>query len=143
MDKIKVVCPHCDNVNAIPKKDSYNKANCGHCKKSLLETLPLQLSDKNFDLHLVNSDIPVVVDFWAPWCGPCKVMGPAFEEAAKSFPLKVRFTKLNTESFQAPSAKFGIRSIPTMIIFKEGKEVGRKSGALSVEQIKQWVGTYI
>ena len=84
-----------------------------------------------------------MVDFWAPWCGPCKVMGPAFEEAAKSFPLKVRFTKLNTESFQAPSAKFGIRSIPTMIIFKEGKEVGRQSGALSAEQIKQWVATYV
>ena len=143
MDKIKVVCPHCDQVNAIPNKESYNKANCGHCKKSLLDTVPVQLTSSNFDLHLVNSGIPVVVDFWAPWCGPCKMMGPAFEEAAKSFPLKARFTKLNTEEYQQTSAKFGIRSIPTMIIFKDGKEAARQSGALSVDQIKQWVSSVI
>ena len=143
MEKIKVVCPHCDKVNAIPNKKSYSKANCGHCKKSLLDTTPVQLTASNFDLHLVNSDIPVVVDFWAPWCGPCKIMGPAFAEAAKSFPLKVRFTKLNTEEHQQPSAKFGIRSIPTMIIFKDGKELARQSGALSVEQIKQWIASTI
>ena len=139
MEKIRVVCPHCDQVNSIPNKESYNKANCGYCKKSLLETTPIQLTDHNFDLHLVNSDLLVVVDFWAPWCGPCKMMGPAFEEAAKEFALKVRFAKLNTEVFQAPSAKFGIRSIPTMIAFKNGKELDRVSGALSVEQIKEWV----
>lgn len=143
MDKIKVVCPHCGQVNAIPKKESYNRANCGACKKSLLETKPVSLSDADFDHQLVNSDIPVVVDFWAPWCGPCKMMAPAFEEAAKSFVLKARFAKLNTEEYQAPSAKFGIRSIPTMIIFKGGKEVARQSGALSVDQIKQWVSSVI
>ena len=143
MQKIKVVCPHCDNVNAIPLKDSYNKANCGHCKKSLLDTTPIQLTSSNFDLQLINSDIPVIVDFWAPWCGPCKMMGPAFEAAAKSFALKVRFAKLNTQEHQEPSARFGIRSIPTMIIFKNGKELARQSGALSTEQITQWVSSVI
>ena len=143
MDKIKVVCPHCGQVNAIPLKASYNRANCGGCKGSLLETKPIQLESSTFDHHLVNSDIPVVVDFWAPWCGPCRMMAPAFEEAAQAFALKARFAKLNTEEHQEPSARFGIRSIPTMIIFKNGKELDRVSGALSADQIRQWVGRFI
>jgi thioredoxin 2 len=143
MDKIKVVCPHCGQVNAIPFKESYNRANCGGCKSSLLDTKPIQLEASTFDHHLVNSDIPVVVDFWAPWCGPCRMMAPAFEEAAQAFALKARFAKLNTEEHQEPSARFGIRSIPTMIIFKNGKELDRVSGALSSDQIRQWVGRFI
>jgi thioredoxin 2 len=143
MDKIKVVCPHCGQVNAIPFKESYNRANCGSCKGSLLDSKPIQLESSNFDHHLVNSDIPVVVDFWAPWCGPCRMMAPAFEEAARGFALKARFAKLNTEEHQEPSARFGIRSIPTMIIFKNGKEIDRVSGALSADQIRQWVGRFI
>ncbi len=143
MDKIKVVCPHCGQVNAIPFKASYNRANCGGCKGSLLDTKPIQLETSTFDHHLVNSDIPVVVDFWAPWCGPCRMMAPAFEEAARAFALKARFAKLNTEEHQEPSARFSIRSIPTMIIFKNGKELDRVSGALSAEQIRQWVGQFI
>jgi thioredoxin 2 len=143
MEKIKVVCPHCGQVNAIPKKESYAKANCGHCKNSLLATRPVVLDAAAFDNHVANSDIPVIVDFWAEWCGPCKMMAPAFEQAAETFALKARFAKLNTEEQPPVAARFGIRSIPTIIAFKNNQEIDRVSGAMSAEQLKQWVGRLI
>lgn len=130
MSKINVVCPSCLKVNAIPKKDSYNKANCGSCKNSLLETHPIELNEENFDHVIVNSDIPVIVDFWAPWCGPCKMMAPIFNETATKYPLKALFAKVNTQEHQALGAKYGIRSIPTLVVYKAGNEVKRVSGAL-------------
>lgn len=143
MEKVKVVCPHCRKVNAIPVKDSYTKANCGHCKNSLLDTKPIALDSAAFDDHVVNNDIPVIVDFWAEWCGPCKMMAPAFEKTAASFALKARFAKVDTEAEQMLSSRFGIRSIPTTIAFKGNKEVDRVSGALSAEQLQQWVRKFI
>ncbi|MEA3522067.1 MAG: thioredoxin TrxC [Campylobacterota bacterium] len=136
---IKVVCPHCGKVNAIPLKESYAKANCGECKNSLLNTKPINLDEKSFDNQMLNSDIPVIIDFWAEWCGPCKMMGPAFEEAATSFALKARFAKVDTEAEQNIAARFSIRSIPTIIAFKNNKEIDRVSGALSVTQLQDWV----
>ena len=127
---MRIVCPHCLSVNNVPQKDSYKKANCGKCKKSLLDTKPIELNESNFDEVLVNSDIPVIIDFWAPWCGPCKMMGPVFEKTAQEFPLKTLFVKVNTENEQNLGARFGIRSIPTLMIFKDGTEVERISGAL-------------
>ncbi len=143
MDKRKVVCPHCGQVNAIPVKDHYSKANCGSCKRSLLDTKPIALDASSFERHVANNDIPVIVDFWAPWCGPCKMMAPAFEQAAEAFPLKARFAKVNTEEQQQLAGRFGIRSIPTLIAFKGGREVDRVSGALSADQLKQWVSQFI
>ena len=130
MDKINVVCPHCLKVNKIPKKDSYTKANCGSCKNSLLDSTPIELDESNFDHVVVNSEIPVIVDFWAPWCGPCKMMAPIFNEVSQKYPLKALFVKVNTEQHQNLGAKYQIRSIPTLIVYKNGSEVKRVSGAL-------------
>ncbi len=140
---MRIVCPHCLSVNNVPKKDTYKKANCGKCKKSLLDIKPMELNNNNFDEVVVNSDIPVIVDFWAPWCGPCKMMAPNFEKSAKSFPLKVLFAKVNTENEQNLATRFGIRSIPTIIIFKDSKEVHRVSGALDEVSINQLVSQFV
>jgi len=139
---MRVVCPHCKEVNNIPQKDSYKKANCGRCKNSLLNTKPIDLTSSDFDEVVVNSDIPVIVDFWAPWCGPCKMMSPVFEKTAKNFPLKALFTKINTENEQSLGARFGIRSIPTLIVFKDGKEMQRVSGALDETSLNQLVSRF-
>ena len=139
---MRVVCPHCLSVNNVPKKESYKKANCGKCKKSLLDTKPIELSSANFDEVVVNSDIPVIVDFWAPWCGPCKMMAPNFERAATNFPLKALFAKVNTENEQNLGARFNIRSIPTIIVFKDGREVERVSGALDVNALNSLATKY-
>ena len=130
MEKINIVCPHCFKINAIPKKDTYTKANCGSCKNSLLDTNPVELDESNFDHVIVNSDIPVIVDFWAPWCGPCKMMAPIFNDVAKKYPLKALFVKVNTEALPNMGARFGIRSIPTLVVYKNGVEKQRVSGAL-------------
>ena len=140
---MRVVCPHCLSVNNIPYKESYAKANCGKCKKSLLDTKPLELTGGNFDEIVVNSDMPVIVDFWAPWCGPCKMMAPNFEKSATKFPLKVLFAKVNTEVEQHLGSRFGIRSIPTLIIFKDSKEVHRVSGALDEASLSRLVYEFI
>ena len=136
---MRIVCPHCFSVNNVPQKESYKKANCGKCKNSLLDTKPIELTERNFDEVIVNSDIPVIVDFWAPWCGPCKMMGPVFEQTATQFPLKTLFVKVNTENEQNLGARFGIRSIPTLMIFKNGKEVERISGALDATSLNSLV----
>jgi len=138
-----VVCPHCLKVNNIPKKDSYKKANCGGCKNSLLETNPIELNSNNFDDVVVNSEIPVIVDFWAPWCGPCKMMTPTFKSVASKFPLKALFVKVNTQDEEQLGGRFNIRSIPTLVVYKNGIEVQRVSGALDESNLSKFVQQHI
>lgn len=140
---VNVVCPHCHKVNRIPKKDHYLKANCGSCKTSLLQSKPVSVNNDSFNTFIANSEIPVVVDFWAPWCGPCRQMAPAFEEAALSMSLKAQFLKVNTDEEPQLGGRFGIQSIPTLIIFKNGKEIDRLSGALSAGRLQNWVSQYL
>jgi len=140
---INVVCPHCFKVNRIPKKDSYTKANCGYCKKSLLDGTPVSVDADKLGIFLANSDVPIVVDFWAPWCGPCLQMAPSFEEVALAMPLKAQFLKVNTEEQQVLGGQYGIQSIPTLIVFKNTKEVDRVSGALSTSRLQNWVEQFI
>ncbi len=135
METINYICPNCKKVNRLPKKDTYSKANCGSCGYSLLDGKVIEANASDFNYILQNATVPVIVDFWAPWCGPCRMMAPNFEAASKSLAPKVQFVKVNTEENPQISAQFGIRSIPTMIVFKNGVEVDRVSGALPTEQI--------
>ena len=134
-----VVCPHCLKVNRLPKKESYSKANCGECKNSMLSAKPVEVDADKLGTFLANSDIPVVVDFWAPWCGPCLQMAPAFEEASQAISLQAQFIKVNTQEQETLGAQYRIESIPTLLIFKAGKEVDRVSGALSASRLQSWV----
>jgi thioredoxin 2 len=134
-----IVCPSCNAVNRIPPDRLDAAPKCGKCHQPLFQQRPLELTTANFPAHIGRNDIPVLVDFWAPWCGPCKMMAPAFAEAAVQLEPRVRLAKVDTESQQALGAQFGIRSIPTLLLFRQGREVARQAGAMGTGDIVRWV----
>lgn len=138
-DNLHVVCPHCDAVNRLPAVRLDERPTCGQCRQALFTGQPLELTASNFDRHIGRGDLPVVVDFWAPWCGPCRSMAPAFARAASELEPGVRLAKVDTESQQQLAARFNIRSIPTLVIFRNGREVTRRSGAVDAATLERWV----
>lgn len=141
---LHIVCPHCHTTNRVRVADTRHAPDCGQCHQALFEGHPLTLSEANFDKHIGRSHLPVLVDFWAPWCGPCRMMAPAYEQAASLLEPDIRVAKLNTEDAQAIAARFNIRSIPTLALFLGGKEVARQSGAFrSAADIAQWARSHL
>lgn len=138
-EPLHVVCPHCHAVNRVPAERLADGGTCGKCHGALFAGQPVPLDEASFGNHVGRSDVPLVVDFWAPWCGPCRMMAPAFAEAAKLLEPHYRLAKVNTEEAQSLAARFGIRSIPTLAIFKDGREVARQAGAMDAVGIARWV----
>lgn len=136
---VHVVCPHCAAVNRVPQERLADHGKCGTCKEPLFAGRPVALTGKDFDRHVGRSGVPVVVDFWAAWCGPCRMMAPHFERAAGELEPRVRLAKLDTEAAPGIAARYGVRSIPTLILFRDGVEAARHSGALDLPHLLRWV----
>jgi len=142
-DTLHTVCPHCEAVNRLPRARLVDGAKCGKCHKVLFSGKAVPVGESAFDQHLSRSDIPLLVDFWAPWCGPCHMMAPAFEEAARRMEPRVRLLKLNTEEAGSVASRYGIRSIPTLILFSGGREVARVSGAMDPNGLVSWTQSHL
>jgi len=140
---MQLVCPHCAALNRISDSRPPAQAKCGKCHQALFTAQTLPVSQVMFDRMLHKSDTPLVVDFWAEWCGPCKMMAPVFEQTAQQIEPRARFLKVDTEAEQALAARYQIRSIPTLMVFSAGKEIARVSGALDQSSLLAWINQNI
>ncbi len=141
--KTLVACARCSTANRVPAERLGDDPKCGKCGAALLDGKPVALDEASFDAFLARNELPVLVDFWADWCGPCHAMAPAFERAAAALKTRVRFAKLDTEQAQRVAARYGIRSIPTLILFRGAQETARISGAMDARAIEGWLGRFI
>lgn len=139
MEKLNLTCAHCHTINRVPADRLKDGAICGHCKQPVVSFRPVTVNEQTFDKHVMQSDVPVIVDFWASWCAPCVQFSPVFEQAATGWEPRVRFVKVDADATPALSQKLGIRGIPTLILFYKGKEVERRSGALPAQMFDQWL----
>lgn len=142
-DALHLVCPHCHVVNRVPVAKLGHGPNCGQCHQSLFTGQPPELTTTTFARHIERNDIPVLVDFWAPWCGPCKMMSPQFVQAASLLEPNVRLVKVNTEAEAGLGTQYGIRSIPTLVLFRAGHEVARQAGAMGMQDIVRWTKSHL
>ncbi len=136
---LNLVCPHCGATNRLPRERLADGGRCGRCKGALFTGKPVALDDATLARHVESSELPLVVDFWAPWCGPCRAMAPQFEAAAARIEPLARLAKLDTEANPSAASRLGIRSVPTLIVFRGGREVARQSGAMDAVTLERWV----
>lgn len=142
-ESLHLVCPSCQSINRVPTTRLGQHPVCGKCHQPIFNGEPLDMTAAIFPSQIKNNEIPVLVDFWAPWCGPCKSMAPAFAQAAKSLEPRARLGKVNTDIEQMLANQYGIRSIPTIILFKGGVEMARQSGAMGLQDIVRWVNAHL